>query len=105
MLSKFKDLLPQLLDKLPTVKIRGNLWLVYAAILLLFGSIILYIGTWIWFCFGLRSAGLADLKEIILVLCGAPFVAALTMLRSSAVDTDGDGIADIDQERKEGDNK
>lgn len=101
MLDKIKVLLNKGLAALPKLKIaNGNMWLIYTAIFLLIGTIAMYIGTWVYFTFWLYKAGLAELKEIILVLCGAPFIAALAMLRSSAVDKDGNGISDIDEKER-----
>lgn len=98
MLNKIKGWFNKGLTTLPKFKIAvGNMWLIYTAIFLLIGTIAMYIGTWVYFTFWLYKAGLAELKEIILILCGAPFIAALAMLRSSAVDKDGNGISDIDE--------
>lgn len=97
MWSKAKVLLNKGLNALPKVHFGGNLWLTYIAIFLLIGTITMYIGTWIYFTFWLFKAGLSELKEIILILCGAPFIAALAMLRSSSVDKDGNGVSDIDE--------
>lgn len=98
MWDKIKGPLNKGLGMIPKLKIAsGNMWLIYTAIFLLIGTIAMYIGTWVYFTFWLYKAGLAELKEIILILCGAPFVAALTMLRSSAVDKDSNGISDIDE--------
>lgn len=98
MLDKVKDWLNKGLAALPKLKIAsGNMWLIYTAIFLLIGTVAMYIGTWVYFTFWLYKAGLTELKEIILILCGAPFIAALAMLRTSAVDKDGNGIADIDE--------
>lgn len=95
MLDKIKQAITGLVDKLPELEIaKGNVWIIYLALLLLFGTIALYIGTWIWLCFWQDKAGLDDLREIIVVLCGAPFIAALCFLTKSAVDKDGDGISD-----------
>ncbi len=96
MLEKIKKALNSLITKLPELEVaKGNVWIVHLAILLLFGSIVLYIGTWIWMCFWTGNAGLKELQDIIVVLCGAPFIAALCYLSKSAVDTNGDGISDI----------
>lgn len=95
MLEKIKQALNALIEKAPKLEIaKGNIWIVHLALLLLFGSIVLYIGTWAWMCFWLKQAGLDDLREIIVVLCGAPFIAALCYLSKSAVDKDGDGVSD-----------
>lgn len=102
MLDKIKQWLNTLLEKVPELEVaKGNVWIVHLALLLLFGSIVLYIGTWIWMCFWLGKAGLAELEKIIYIMCGAPFIAALCYLSKSAVDTDGDGISDNLMEEKE----
>lgn len=90
----------QAAGKLPALSVNGNTWVVYLGIFLLFGAITLYIGTWTWKMFWQDSGDLAELKEIIVVLCGAPFIAALATLRMGIVDKDKDGIADIDEEEK-----
>ena len=104
MLKKIKTTIEKALDKLPKPTIKGNMWLIYMAVVLLFGSIILYIGTWTWLMFWKAATGLDDLKEIIYVICGAPFIAALTMLRNSAVDKDGDGVSDLSEREVENKN-
>lgn len=98
MIDKIKKLLQSGIDKLPKIKLAGgNLWLTYTAIGLLLGTIVMYIMTWIYFTFWLYKSNLAELREIILILCGAPFVSALCLLRKGTVDKDGDGIADEDE--------
>lgn len=101
MLKKIKTTIEKALSKLPKLNFKGNMWLIYTAIVLLFGSIVLYIGTWVWLMFWKAATGLGDLKEIIYVICGAPFIAALTMLRNSAVDKDGDGVSDLSEREVE----
>lgn len=82
----------------------GNLWLTYTAIGLLLGTILMYIGTWAYFTFWLYKAGLAELREIIVILVGAPFITALSLLRKGTVDKDGNGIADEDENEQEAEN-
>lgn len=95
MTEKIKQAVATLIANLPKLKVAGgNLWIIYLALLLLFGSIVLYLGSWIWLFFAKSKADLNDLREIIVILCGAPFVAALCFLTKSAVDKDGDGISD-----------
>lgn len=102
MMEKFKMLLQSGLDKLPKLKrTSGNLWLTYAAIGLLLGTILMYIGTWVYFTFWLYKAGLAELREIIVIIIGAPFITALCLLRKGTVDKDGNGIADEDERQSE----
>lgn len=102
MMDKIKKLLRSGLDKLPNLKrTSGNLWLTYAAIGLLLGTIVMYIGTWIYFTFWLYKAGLAELREIIVLMAGAPFITALCLLRRGTVDKDGNGIADEDEKQSE----
>lgn len=102
MIEKFKKLLQSGLDKLPKIKLAGgNLWLTYTAIGLLLGTILMYIGTWVYFTFWLYKAGLAELREIIVIMVGAPFITALCLLRKGTVDKDGNGIADEDEKQPE----
>lgn len=101
MMDKIKKLLQSGMDKLPNLKrTSGNLWLTYAAIGLLLGTILMYIGTWIYFTFWLYKAGLAELREIIVLMAGAPFITALCLLRRGTVDKDGNGIADEDERER-----
>lgn len=79
----------------------GNLWLTYTAIGLLLGTILMYIGTWVYFTFWLYKTGLAELREIIVIMVGAPFITALCLLRKGTVDKDGNGIADEDEKQPE----
>lgn len=105
MLEKIKKLIQSGFDKLPKLKrTGGNLWLTYAAIGLLLGTILMYIGTWVYFTFWLYKAGLAELREIIVILVGAPFITALSLLRKGTVDKDGNGIADEDENEQEAEN-
>ena len=105
MLEKIKKLIQSGLDKLPKLKrTGGNLWLTYAAIGLLLGTILMYIGTWVYFTFWLYKAGLAELREIIVILVGAPFITALSLLSKGTVDKDGNGIADEDENEQEAEN-
>lgn len=84
---------------------RGNIWLIYMAIIFLFGTISLYIATWIYFTFWLAKAGLAELEKLIYILCGAPFIAALVMLHKNAVDTNNNGISDVIEDNREKEQK
>lgn len=100
-MKKITEWLNKTLGQLPSVNIKGNTWIVYLAILFLFGVIVLYIGTWIWKMFFIGDATLADLKDIIVVMCSTPFIAAITTLKVGVVDEDGDGISDSDEKEGE----
>lgn len=102
MFNQIKKWIETGLNKLPKLKrTTGNLWLTYTAIGLLLGTILMYIGTWVYFTFWLYKAGLAELREIILIMVGAPFITALCLLREGTVDKDGNGIADEDEKQPE----
>ncbi len=101
MMSKITKWLASAAGKIPAVRFAGNTWIVYLAILLLFGSLNLYIGAWCWLTFWERTGTLAELKEIIVVLCGAPFIAALCSLRVGILDRDKDGVTDADEQKEE----
>ena len=58
----------------------------------------------IFLLFGLYKAGLAELRDIIVILVGAPFITALSLLRKGTVDKDGNGIADEDENEQEAEN-
>ena len=77
------------------------MWPIYAALYLLFGTILLYIGTWVYFTFWLNKAGLPELKDIILVICGAPLLGSLLALSRRLVDRNGNGISDEDEKQPE----
>lgn len=95
MLEKLKKALTTLIENVSKVSIaKGNVWIIYVALLLLFGTIVTYIATWCWLCFWKGTAGLDELREIIVILCGAPFLSALCFLTRNAVDKDGDGYSD-----------
>lgn len=102
MFNQIKKWIETGLNKLPKLKrTTGNLWLTYTAIGLLLGTILMYIGTWVYFTFWLHKAGLAELREIIVIMVGAPFITALCLLRKGTVDKDGNGIADEDEKQPE----
>ena len=93
MFVKIKGWLEKGMSKLPDIAISsGNMWPIYAALYLLFGTILLYIGTWVYFTFWLNKAGLPELKDIILVICGAPLLGSLLALSRRLVDRNGNGI-------------
>ena len=82
------------MSKLPDIAISsGNMWPIYAALYLLFGTILLYIGTWIYFTFWLNKAGLPELKDILL--------GSLLALSRRLVDRNGNGISDEDEKQRE----
>lgn len=102
MFGKIKDWLEKGLPKLPDIAISsGNMWPIYAALYLLFGTILIYIGTWVYFTFWLNKAGLTELKDIILVICGAPLLGSLLALSRRLVDRNGNGISDEDEKQSE----
>ena len=102
MFVKIKGWLEKGMSKLPDIAISsGNMWPIYAALYLLFGTILLYIGTWVYFTFWLNKAGLPELKDIILVICGAPLLGSLLALSRRLVDRNGNVISDEDEKQPE----
>ena len=87
------------LSQLSKLRVGSTLWVTLTATFLLFGSILLYIGTWIWLMFFMKLTTLHELREIIVILCGAPLIAAVSTLRLGLVDKDKNGIADIDEKK------
>ena len=102
---KNQKLIQSGLDKLPKLKrTSGNLWLTYAAIGLLLGTILMYIGTWdIFYFLGLQGR-LGRVKGYYCDISRCTVITALSLLRKGTVDKDGNGIADEDENEQEAEN-
>ena len=75
--------------------------LVIILMLLIIGSILLYLAAWTWLWWVKNHVDLPALNMLLQTLTGASFIAAVGFIGKSLIDDDGDGVPD-DWEKKEG---
>lgn len=75
--------------------------LVIVLMLLIIGSILLYLAAWMWLWWVKNHVDLPALNMLLQTLTGASFIAAVGFIGKSLIDDDGDGVPD-DWEKKEG---
>ena len=101
-MKKIQGVLLNLLGSVGRMKVRGlPRALVIILMLLIIGSIILYLAGWVWLWAFQSRVDLPALNMLIQTLTGASFIAAVGFIGKSLIDDDGDGVPD-DWEKKEG---
>jgi biotin transporter BioY len=106
--KKLQGILLNLLGSVGRMKVRGlPRALVIVLMLLIIGSIILYLSGWVWLWAFQGRVDLPALNMLIQTLTGVSFIAAIGFIGKSLVDDDGDGVPDPWQgeQKKEGNGK
>ena len=102
-MKKIQDALLKVLGALGRMKVRGlPRALVIVLMLLIIGSVVLYLAGWIWLWAALRRVDLPALNALLQTLTGASFIAAVGFLGKGLIDADGDGVPDQWEQEKEG---
>ena len=100
-MNRTQKTLLTLLGSLGRMKVRGlPRALVITIMLLIIGSIFLYLAAWMWLWWVKNHVDLPALNMLLQTLTGASFIAAVGFIGKSLIDDDGDGVPD-DWEKKE----
>ena len=103
-MKKIQDAMLKVLGSVGRMKVRGlPRALVIVLMLLIIGSVVLYLAGWIWLWAALRRVDLPALNALLQTLTGASFIAAIGFIGKGLIDADGDGIPD-QWEQEKGDN-
>lgn len=103
-MKKVQGFLLNLLGSVGRMKVRGlPRALVIILMLLIIGSIVLYLSGWVWLWAFQRKVDLPALNMLIQTLTGVSFIAAIGFIGKGLVDEDADGVPD-EWEKKEGEN-
>lgn len=101
-MKKLQGTLLKLMGSIGRMKVRGlPRALVIILMLLIIGSIILYLSGWVWLWAFQRKVDLPAMNMLIQTLTGVSFIAAVGFIGKSLVDEDEDGVPD-EWEKKEG---
>lgn len=104
-MKKVQKVLLQALSAVGRMKVRGlPRALVIVLMLLIIGSVVLYLAGWIWLWAALRRVDLPALNALLQTLTGASFIAAIGFIGKGLIDADGDGVPD-QWEQEKGDKK
>ena len=102
-MKKIQGVLLNLLGSVGRMKVRGlPRALVIILMLLIIGSIILYLSGWVWLWAFQGKVDLPAMNMLLQTLTGASFIAAVGFIGKSLIDDDGDGIPDQWEQEKEG---
>lgn len=105
-MKKVQGFLLNLLGSVGRMKVRGlPRALVIILMLLIIGSIVLYLSGWVWLWAFQGKVDLPALNMLIQTFTGVSFIAAIGFIGKSLVDNDGDGIPDQWQGGKENDER
>ena len=102
-MKKIQDALLKLMGTVGRMKVKGlPRALVIVLMLLIIGSVLLYLAGWIWLWAALRRVDLPALNALLQTLTGASFIAAVGFIGKGLIDADGDGVPDQWEQEKEG---
>lgn len=105
-MKKIQDALLNLMSSLGRMKVRGlPRALVIVLMLLIIGSIILYLSGWVWLWAFQRRVDLPALNMLLQTLTGASFIAAIGFIGKGLIDEDRNGIPDEWQKEDKTDEK
>ena len=105
-MKKVQGVLLNLLGSVGRMKVRGlPRALVIVLMLLIIGSIILYLSGWVWLWAFHGKVDLPAMNQLLQTLTGVSFIAAIGFIGKSLVDDNGDGIPDQWQGGKENDER
>ena len=101
-MKKIQGVLLNLLGSVGRMKVRGlPRALVIILMLLIIGSIILYLSGWVWLWAFQGKVDLPAMNMLLQTLTGASFIAAIGFIGKGLIDDDNNGIPD-EWEKKEG---
>ena len=105
-MKKLQKVLLNILGSLGRMKVRGlPRALVIVLMLLIIGSVCLYLAGWVWLWMTQSRVDLPALNMLLQTLPGASFIAAVGFIGKSLIDDDGDGIPDEWQKEDKTDEK
>lgn len=103
-MKKIQDAMLKVLGSVGRMKVRGlPRALVIVLMLLIIGSVVLYLAGWIWLWAALRRVDLPALNALLQTLTGASFIAAVGFIGKGLIDADGDGVPDEWQKEEKND--
>ena len=101
-MKKIQDAMLKVLGSVGRMKVKGlPRALVIVLMLLIIGSVVLYLAGWVWVWAFQRRVDLPALNMLLQTLTGVSFIAAIGFIGKSLVDEDEDGVPD-EWEKKEG---
>lgn len=103
-MKKIQDALLKLMGSVGRMKVKGlPRALVIVLMLLIIGSVCLYLAGWVWVWAFQRRVDLPAMNALITTLTSASFIAAVGFIVKALVDEDDDSIPDyLQKENKEG---
>lgn len=105
-MKKLQGTLLKLMGSLGRMKVRGlPRALVIILMLLIIGSILLYLSGWVWLWAFQGKVDLPAMNMLIQTLTGVSFIAAIGFIGKSLVDEDEDGVPDEWEKEKETEEK
>ena len=101
-MKKIQDALLKLMGSVGRMKVKGlPRALVIVLMLLIIGSVCLYLAGWVWVWAFQRRVDLPALNMLLQTLTGASFIAAVGFIGKGLIDADEDGIPDQWEQEKE----
>lgn len=105
-MKKIQDALLKLMGSVGRMKVKGlPRALVIILMLLIIGSIILYLSGWVWLWAFQGKVDLPAMNMLLQTLTGASFIAAIGFIGKGLIDEDRDGIPDEWQKEEKKDDK
>ena len=105
-MKKLQGVLLKVLGSVGRMKVKGlPRALVIILMLLIIGSIILYLSGWVWLWAFQSRVDLPALNMLLQTLPGASFIAAIGFIGKGLIDEDRDGIPDEWQKEEKKDDK
>ena len=101
-MKKIQDALLKLMGSVGRMKVKGlPRALVIVLMLLIIGSVCLYLAGWVWVWAFQRRVDLPALNMLLQTLTGASFIAAIGFIGKGLIDEDRNGIPDQWEQEKE----
>lgn len=105
-MKKVQDALLKLMGSVGRMKVKGlPRALVIVLMLLIIGSVCLYLAGWVWVWAFQSRVDLPALNMLLQTLTGASFIAAIGFIGKGLIDEDRDGIPDEWQNKEEKNDK
>ena len=105
-MKKIQDALLKLMGSVGRMKVKGlPRALVIVLMLLIIGSVVLYLAGWVWVWAFQSRVDLPALNMLLQTLTGASFIAAVGFIGKSLIDEDRNGIPDEWQNKEEKNDK
>ena len=105
-MKKIQDAMLKVLGSVGRMKVKGlPRALVIVLMLLIIGSVCLYLAGWVWLWAFQGRVDLPALNMLIQTITSMAFVAAIGFIGKSLIDADGDGVPDPWQKEVKGENE